>query len=271
MTEIIILNDRSIIEIKGQDRKKFLQGLITNDVEKANKNNLIYSAMLSPQGKFLYDFFIFEIGEIVFLDCFALRREEIIKKLNFYKLRLQVEIAKNDELKIAQILSQENSLPKNEGYVLNDPRHINLGKRIYSKILINNSTQDRTNYDLARITNKIAESELDLTYDKSFILEFGFDNLSAVDYKKGCYVGQELTARTHYRGEIRKKLCHITIENLQQVEKNQEISCEGKSAGIVLSSLFYQNKLNALALIRSEFLAESNKLELATNKINIIS
>ncbi|MBM5781884.1 MAG: folate-binding protein YgfZ [Pelagibacterales bacterium] len=266
--ETIILNDRSIIEISGEERKKFLQGLITNNVEKVNSTNLLYSVMLSPQGKFLYDFFIFESNETLFLDCFSARRDEIIKKLNFYKLRSKVVILKNDELKVAQNLEGDES---KVNFIFNDPRHKSLGKRIYFKNLTSDFSAERLNYDFVRISNKIAESELDLTFDKSFILEFNFDNLNAIDYEKGCYVGQELTARTHYRGEIRKKLCHITIENLAEVEKNQEISCEGKSVGIVLSSLFYQNKLHALALIRLENFAENiDKLELEKNKVSIV-
>ena len=114
----------------------------------------------------------------------------------------------------------------------------------------------------------------------SFILEFDFDNLNAIDYQKGCYVGQELTARTHYRGEIRKKLLHVTIDNLREIIKSQEFSCEGKSAGIVLSSVFHNNELHALALIKLEntventaenIVAEIKNLELEKNKITVIS
>lgn len=272
MTEITILNNRSLIEIKGDDCKKFLQGLITNNVEKVNQNDLTYSVMLSPQGKFLYDFFIFEVDNSLMLDCFSLRRDEIIKKLNIYKLRSKVEISKNDEFRIGQDL-KGNLKTDSDIISFKDPRHNSLKNRFYlknSNPLNQSFVSDNADYNFVRIKNKIAESELDLTYDKSFILEFGFDELNAIDYEKGCYVGQEPTARTHYRGEIRKKLCHVTIENLQEVEKNQEISCEGKSAGIVLSSIFYQNKLHALALIRLEFLENSNNLKLENNKITVI-
>lgn len=270
MDKIILHENRAIIEIKGEERKSFLQGLITNDVKKANSENLIYAVMLSPQGRFLYDFFIFENNESLFLDCFAPRRDEIIKKLNFYKLRSKIEIIKNDELLVAQFLGLNNSELKK----FPDPRHKNLGFRCY----IENSQKDNfeieasSKYDFLRISNKIAESELDLTYDKSFILEFGFDDLNAIDYKKGCYVGQELTARTHYRGEIRKKLVHVTIDNLIEIEKGQEISCEGKSVGIVLSSVFLDKKLHALALIKLENLTEESlNLEIEKNKIIIIN
>ncbi len=255
---MIHLTDRSILEISGIDRKKFLQGLITNDIEKASATNLIYAAMLNAQGRFLYDFFIFDDGEKLVLDCFAERRDEIFQKLNFYKLRSQVTIKKNDELKV---------FPNENGQGFPDPRNPKLGHRLYSR---NTYHLPLTTYHLSRISLKIPESENDLTYEKSLILEFGFDDLNAIDYSKGCYVGQELTARTHYRGEIRKKIFHITLA-AEKTEKNSEIYCEGKSAGIILSSIFHENKLHALALIKDAQDVDLTKLDLAGQKISVIN
>ncbi len=245
---MIFLEDRALINIEDlepnqNERQKFLQGLITNDIYKAS-NNLIYSAMLNAQGRFLYDFFIFEKENILFLDCHKNRVDEIIKKLNFYKLRTKVKIIKNDEY---QVFFDDQDC-KN-GFCFDDPRKHELGKRIYLKknIALQN---DDSEYHYRRIALKIAEGEYDLTYEKSLILEFDFDNLNAIDYKKGCYIGQELTARTHYKGQIRKKLYHIIINNLQQIEKNCEISCATNSSGLILSSVFYENQLHALALIK---------------------
>ncbi len=254
---MIHLKDRAIIEIGGADRKKFLQGLITNDVEKTSATNLIYAVMLNAPGRFLYDFFIFDDGEKIVLDCLAARRDEIFQKLNFYKLRSQVVIKKNDELKV---ISNENG----QGFL--DPRNPKLGHRLYG-----NATCDSlTNYELLRISLKVPESESDLTYEKSLILEFGFDDLNAIDYNKGCYVGQELTARTHYRGEIRKKIFHVKLVT-NQAEKNSEIYCEGKSVGIILSSIFHKNELHALALVKDSQDIDLQKLDLSGHKISVIS
>jgi folate-binding protein YgfZ len=267
------LTKRSILEISGLDRQKFLQGLITNDITKASEKNLIYSVMLNSQGRFLYDFFIFAIGEKLILDCFAPRRDEILQKLNFYKLRSQIEIKKNDELLVAQSFeNQSNQALKS----FIDPRCKNIGYRIYGKKsdFENFTNPDEKTYHIARIQNKIPESENDLTYEKSFILEFGFDDLNAIDYNKGCYVGQELTARTHHLGQIRKKIFHIKIGEISTAEKNAEISCEGKSAGIILSSAFYNSELHALALIKlpdgCDFNDLKAKLEFEGKKIFII-
>ncbi len=242
---MIFLKTRAILEISGSDRKSFLQGLITNDINNASAKNLIYAAMLNAQGRFLYDFFIFEHNEKLVLDCLSARRDEIFKKLNFYKLKAQVQISKNDECGVASCKSSDG-----EQFEFADPRNNVMGFRKYFST--KNNSDDESEYHFQRILQKIPESEYDLTYEKSIIAEFAFDDLNAIDYKKGCYIGQELTARTHYMGQIRKKIFHIKIPELKEIEKNHEISCEGKSIGIVLSSVFHDNFLHALALIKIE-------------------
>lgn len=265
------LSDRALVEISGSDSRKLLQGLVTNDINKASNTQLIYAVMLNAQGRFLYDFFIFERDEKLLLDCLSSRRDEIIKKLNFYKLRAAVEIKKNDELFVAQNLA---------GYGFIDPRHTNLGYRFYgtkSEIAaLEKNLLSEEAYHFLRIQNKIPESENDLTYEKSFILEFGFDELNAISYEKGCYVGQELTARTHYKGEIRKKIFHIKIPDLKNLpSKGSEISCEGKSIGTILSAINHQGELHALALIRLPDNPEEKdfieKLEFENKKILVVN
>lgn len=268
------LKTRSIIEISGEDRKKFLQGLVTNNVNKVSKENLIYAVMLNSMGRFLYDFFIFENEEKLILDCLESRRDEIVKKLSFYKLRSKVEIKKNDELKVFWSAERKDQ----QNLTFSDPRNSKMGFRTYSQNQETNLKEE--DYDYLRISLKIPEEEKDLTYEKSFILEFGFDDLNAVDYNKGCYVGQEPTARIHHLGEIRKKIFHIEIDTKslnQKVEnyhdlKNGKITCEEKSVGIVLSSIFYENKLHALALIKiPENKDWEEKLEFNQNKILTIN
>ena len=256
---MVKLSNRAIIEIKGPDRKTFLQGLITNDVNKVGEA-LVYATMLNAQGRFLYDFFIFEQNETLFIDCDKNRRSEIIKKFGFYKLRSKVEIKENNELLVFSVENDgENSFL--------DPRNSSLDFRAYLK---QGEDGDLAKYHLNRIKNKVAQSEDDLTYEKSFIAEFGFDDLNAIDYTKGCYVGQEPTARIHHLGEIRKKIFYIEIDNLKNIEKNSKITCEGKSIGIVLSSIYSDSKLHSLALLKLQDL-NKEKLEFEGNKITINS
>lgn len=269
---MIFLKDRTIIEINGSDSKSFLQGLITNDINKATEKNLIYSCMLSASGRFLYDFFIFTNSDKLIIDCARERRDEICKKLGFYKLRAQVKIEKNDEILVGfsdKITTDEKNL------IFKDPRKEGLGNRIYFNKSDNLNLTDDNYYHYKRISLKIPESENDLTYEKSIILEFDFDNLNAIDYQKGCYIGQELTARTHYKGQIRKKIAHVKIENLKEIAKNSEIFLNKEEVGIILSSCLYNSELHALALIK---IGENNLHEkenecyyVGDNKLRIIS
>lgn len=245
----VILQNRSIISITGDDRKTFLQGLITNDVNKAEKNSAIYAFMLSPQGRFLYDFFIVEKDEKLLLDCSKERIDEITTKLSFFKLRSKVEIKKEQDLLIAA--SFDKSAFGDEEVVFADPRNNEMGYRAFilsTPEALNQSNSDE--YNLHRIQIKLPDDS-DLTYDKSFPLEFGFDHFNAVDYKKGCYVGQETTARTHYKGLIRKKIFLVQVPDSQQINKGSEIESENKMVGEILSSTLHQNKLFALALIKN--------------------
>jgi len=292
---IFNLNHRSIIEISGTDRYDFLQGLTTNDIVKS-RDSLIYSAMLSPKGRFLFDFFIFEFNQILILDCPKSRSEEILKKLNFYKLRKNVDIKINEKWLILQNINDtdyQKSLSNHQYFSFKDPRSSKLGDRIYltneekNKFL---SYENNTNYyHYLRIINKITEGEFDLTYDKSIIAEFNFDNLNAIDYKKGCYVGQELTARTHYLGTIRKKLFYCQIKNAEEFYqntaktliaetliaetlidyKNQEIKIlldtKEFDIGIALSSIQYNNSQHLLALLDCENSEDKNFYEKIMN------
>ncbi len=287
---IFNLNHRSIIEISGTDRYDFLQGLLTNDIIKS-RNSIIYSAMLNPKGRFLFDFFIFESNQILILDCPKSRNEEIVKKFNFYKLRKNVNIKISQNWLILQNTDETDykKLFSNHRHLsFKDPRSNKLGDRIY---LINEEENKFLNYEdninyyhYLRIINKITEGEFDLTYDKSIIAEFNFDDLNAIDYKKGCYVGQELTARTHYLGKIRKKLFYcqfkkaeefyqnidkITIAKTVIDYKNQEIKIllneQEVIVGIALSTIEYGNSQHLLALLDCENSEDKNFYEKIMN------
>lgn len=257
MTNLIQLKDRKIFKIFGSDRKKFLQGLVTNDVFKASDKNLVYCAMLNNQGRFLYDFFIFEKDKNLYVDCFADRIDEITKKLNFYKLKSDVKIEKCENLSVFSSLNSE------EENCFSDPRNKEMGYRIYQEST-ENFEENQDIYHQKRINLKIAESEHDLTYEKSIIAEFGFDEINAVDYEKGCYVGQELTARTHHLGQVRKKIFLLQSKNSEFIEKNCKIYCEEKKIGLILSSVKNDNKINYLALLR---VGEDKNFEFKDSKL----
>ncbi|MDA0901873.1 MAG: folate-binding protein [Proteobacteria bacterium] len=272
---MITLDNRAVIYISGADRKSFLQGLVTNDINKVSSQNALYAIMLNPQGRFLYDFFIIEQEDRLLLDCNQERIEEIVKKLSLYKLRAAVEIGRLDaEYSVGVTLDEKEihdlEKQKNSDFIaFIDPRNKQLGLRIIAKKELLPSVDPTLIklYHQKRFELKLVDDS-DLEFNQSLILEYGFDNFNAIDYQKGCYIGQEVTARTHYRGLVRKEIFLIEIPNLQQVTKGTEITCDNKKTGIVLSSIFHRDKLQALALIKS-IDAQNQKIDLANLALKI--
>lgn len=238
----ILLQNRAVISVSGSDRLKFLQGLISNDVYKLDK--ILYACMLTPQGKYFVDIFLYNQDNTIFLDIPLAQKETLLKKLNMYKIRSAIEI--NDQPMLKVIVDDSTGII--------DPRNPIMCTRSLSK---QDFPTDRTSYDLLRIENFIPEGELDLIADKSFPLEYGLDQLNAIDYQKGCYIGQELTARTHHTGTIRKEIAQI-ISNDDLPALGTEIFAGEQKLGIVCSSV----KNKGLALIRRE-----NVENLATDAI----
>ncbi len=203
------LPKRALIQLEGPDKVSFLQGLITNDVTTLEQGKPIYAALLTPQGKFLFDLFIFQIEDVFLIDCERERTSELIKRLSMYKLRSKVEITDlRDTYKVFAV--SDKQLMPNEIQII-DPRLKELGYRLYTK----NQSIDlklSNNYENHRISLGVPDGSRDIPIDKGVILEYGFDELQAIDWKKGCYMGQELTARTRYRGLVRKRLFPVKIE-----------------------------------------------------------
>ena len=226
------IEGRGFIKIKGADRFEFLQGLITQDVFKLKSQPLIYSCFLTPQGRYLFDFFIFEDNDALVLDLTKDQAEKFFKKLKIYKLRSKVSLELLLEEGCSVSYYVGSSAPQN---VLggSDPRKNDLGHRLYNfkapKEMIEFS------YDDYRYASSIIEGDQDMIQDKSTLLECRMDELNAVDFKKGCYIGQELTARTHYRGLLKRKLYHFSYDG--QIEADLDIiDTDGKTIGTIRSN-----------------------------------
>ncbi|MFX0542785.1 YgfZ/GcvT domain-containing protein [Roseovarius sp. S4756] len=207
---------RSIHQITGADAQSFLQGLVTNDVAKAAQG-LVYTAMLTPQGKYLADFFVFERDGILHLDVAEDIAPGLIQRLNMYRLRADVAIAQTD------LQVRRGTGPAPDG-ALADPRHPALGWRLYGT----EGGDDGTDWDAIRVAHCIPETGLELTPD-TFILEAGFERLNGVDFRKGCYVGQEVTARMKHKTALRKGLATVAIEGA--APDGTPITSEGKPVG----------------------------------------
>mgnify|MGYP005847908627 CR=1 FL=1 len=223
---------RKIIEITGSDAEHFLQGLVTNDLAGLD-HGLVYTAMLTPQGKYLADFFLLRRGAAIWLDVDDSLAASLLQRLSMYKLRADVTLTETD------IQLRRGTGPTPEG-ALPDPRHPDLGWRLYG----DTDGDDGTDFDLIRVAHCIPETGIELTPD-TFILEAGFDRLRGVDFRKGCYVGQEVTARMKHKTALRKGLTLVAVRGTAPVG-TPITTAEGKPAG----TLFTQAGGRGIAYLR---------------------
>ncbi len=224
--------NRRILRFGGADTDSFLQGLVTNDIA-GLEAGIVYAALLTPQGKYLADFFLVRDGDSVLLDVAEELAEGLAKRLGMYKLRADVTIEDSG------LNLQRGTGPAPQG-ALPDPRHPDMGWRAYSA---DPEGDDGTDWDAIRVRHCIPETAIELTPD-SYILESGFEALNGVDFKKGCYVGQEVTARMKHKTELRKGLRRVRVDGTAPV--GAEILADGKPAG----TLFTQSNGKAIAYLR---------------------
>ena len=209
---------RSLFEITGRDREAFLQGLVSNDVRRLG-DGILYAALLSPQGKYLADFFIVQRDDAILLDVHESLAEGLFRRLSMYRLRAEVQIAPSP-------LHVSRGLGPAPAGAVPDPRHPALGWRLYGTEPGGAATID---WDALRVEHCIPETGIELIPDESYILESGFERLNGVDFRKGCYVGQEVTARMKHRTDLRKGLVTVAVEGSAPV--GAEIVADGKLAG----------------------------------------
>lgn len=209
MSKIAPLPHRGVLELAGADRVGFLNGLVSNDVAKAGPGRAVWAALLTPQGKYLVDFFILSDGERLLLDVSEEEISALAQKLRRLRLRAAVEIKDiSDHLKV---YAAWDGVPPQIPLTAADPRLPHAGYRCLSEtdMPANATAQD---YAAHRIGLGLPDGAPDLEPDKTLLLEAGFDELGGVDWEKGCYMGQELTARTKYRGLIKRRLVPVRLE-----------------------------------------------------------
>lgn len=236
---------RRLFRITGTDARSFLQGLVTNDIEKLD-HGLVYAAMLTPQGKYLADFFLVPHDGDVLLDVDASLADGLVQRLNMYKLRSDVDIAETG-LAVWRGTSEQP-----EG-AFADPRNPAMGWRLYGA----EAGDDGSDFEAIRVTHCIPETGVELTAD-TFILEAGFERLNGVDFRKGCYVGQEVTARMKHKTELRKGLASVKLEGSAPV--GTSITVDGKAVGTLLT----QSGDHAIAYLRFDRASGTMQAETAT-------
>jgi folate-binding protein YgfZ len=226
-------DNRTVLEIAGNDRIAFLQGLVSNDVTRL-AGRMAYAALLSPQGKYLADFFVSERGDTLLLDVHSDLAPGLMRRLGMYKLRADVTITPSP-------LQVRRGLGTPPQGALPDPRHPALGWRRYTDTP---GTDPLIDWDAIRVAHCVPETGIELIPEETYILEAGFERLHGVDFKKGCYVGQEVTARMKHKTELRKGL--ITVQITGTAPVGTEITTDGKPAG----TLFTQSGGQAIAHLR---------------------
>jgi folate-binding protein YgfZ len=265
-----LLDDRALVRVGGEDAREFLNNIITNDVTRVSANRAIWAALLSPQGKYLHDFFVAAVNDTLMLDCEKARVGDLMERLQRYKLRSKVEIADvTGDWAVAALMGTDADAgalvgfegqggPFAGGICYVDPRYGGMGARALiprgavAELPAAGFEQAEPGIlDHTRLCLGIPDGSRDLSIDKALPMENGFDGLNGIDWDKGCYVGQEMTARMRYRATVRRQLLPVAIEGAGP-EPGTPIKLGEREAGEMRSSA--QNI--GLALLRIDALAD---------------
>ena len=287
--EVIVLEDRGFIKANGPDAKDFLQNIVTNDIEKVTSSTTVFSSILTPQGKYLFEFFIMRLEDGYLLECEKKSTIEIIKLFNFYKLRSKVNLIDLSEKYVAAVISLEkfkeingSDLSKGkttiyrEDPVYIDPRNDKLGAKIISKLekihltikKLNLIIADKNKYYNKSFELGIPQSNLNKLKDKVFGIENNLDELHGIDFKKGCYIGQENTSRIKLRDKLRRRI--LPVKKIEgEVTENDVIKYKNIEVGKIMIDKPYSF---ALVKVVEPDLKEFTNIELVcgTSKVKIL-
>tara|TARA_Y100001970_G_scaffold63369_1_gene81137 strand:+ start:1594 stop:2469 length:876 start_codon:yes stop_codon:yes gene_type:complete len=285
--QIFILKDRGVIYINGKDAKDFLQNIVTNDLNKVSKTHSCFSSLLTPQGKYLFDFIIVKHKQGYFLDCELNRIDDLINRLNIYKLNSKIEILNlSNEFQVAVISNQKflslSNSKDNEGNTIIyrddpffiDPRNNKLGARVIINLeklylsikKLELKLEDSKKYYELSHKLGIAQINTKKLQEKIFGLECNFEELNGIDFKKGCYVGQENTARMKLKNKLRKKLLPLKSKKILKI--GSDVNFKNIKIGTVLISDPYPFAL--IKLFDPDFSEFNNKDLLVDNNVSRI-
>ncbi len=215
------MSARRVLRITGSDREEFLQNLVTNDVA-GLKDGIVWAALLTPQGKYLADFFLVPAEEAILVDVAESLAAALLQRLSMYKLRADVAIEATD-------LTVSRGLGDVPEGAFADPRHATLGWRAYD-----GRDSDKADWTALRVAAGVPESGIELIPNDSYPLEVGFEALGGVDFRKGCYVGQEVTARMKHKTELRKGLLRVNVDGAAPVGTDI-VNAKGANVGKLYS------------------------------------
>ncbi len=285
-TSRVALEGRGVLAIDGPDARAFLQGIITNDIDQVDRACAIYAALLTPQGKFLFDFFIADDGDGgLLLDTRRDRLDTLVERLDFYRLRAKVQIRDVSEdwrvsaligdeaARIARLVSRPGNARRAEcSIIMIDPRLAALGVRVIhpvnKPVFAEIAGMSPGAYDAHRLDLSVGEATLDFIVEKSFALESNFDHLNAIDFTKGCYVGQELTARTRYRGTVRRRLYRVVSTDDGSLPDPGTLITAGKTE---IGEMRSSRGATGIALIRMDRLEEAGDREIRAGTAALVA
>ncbi len=240
--------ERTVLRMAGADVRDVLQNVVTNDLDRLAPGRPLYAALLTPQGKYLFDFLLVEGPDgALLIDCAADRAEALAGRLRMYCMRRDAAVTGAAGLGVALVWG--STMPEG-GLAVPDPRTAALGWRIYAAdpeaalTAVGAAPADRAAYDALRIAHMVPASGIELVPDQTYILEAGFEALNGVDFRKGCYVGQEVTARMHHKTVLKKRLVRVRVEG--EAAPGTPMTAGGKPAG----TLFSQSGGQGLAHLR---------------------
>ncbi len=286
--EVITLEDRGFIEVSGPEAKDFLQNIVTNDIEKVTSDSTVFSSILTPQGKYLFEFFILKLKASYLLECEKKSTAEIIELLNFYKLRSKVDFFDLSEKYVAVVISLEKfkeingtSLSKGgassygDDPIYIDPRNDKLGAKIISKLenvhltikKLNLKITDKNKYYSKSFELGIPQIDLNKLKNKIFGIENNLDELNGIDFKKGCYVGQENTSRIKLRNKLRRRI--LPVQKITgEISENDIIKYKDSEIGKIMINKPYSFALvkvvepDLKAFVNTELLCGKSKVKI---------
>ncbi len=272
------LQKRSLIKINGNDKFSFIQGIISNDINILKDNSSIYSSILTPQGRFITDFFVSSYKDSLLIEVHESYRDIIIQKLKMYKLRSEVEISICDNFVILLISKFskdfQSKFSVGDYFYFDDPRFNNYFKRVYVFKKLEKNFFDRIDmndissisFEELRLKNAIPDFYRDVIKDKSLLMEMRFDDLNGISWTKGCYMGQEITARMKYRNLMKRKIFQIKIDFNTCIESTIKVN-NNKIADITS-----HNKKNGFAYVSLNYFKENNPkpLQCGDSQITIL-
>ncbi|MBR0650655.1 folate-binding protein YgfZ [Roseomonas terrae] len=226
---IALLPDRGVLELAGPDRVAFLQGLVSNDVATIPEGQAAWAALLTPQGKWLADFFVIPSGEVLLVDAERAQAGALVQRLSRFRLRSKVTLRDaSDEWHVHAAWGA--APPAATGLVVPDPRLEGAGWRVLAAApLATDATE--ADYDRHRLALGLPDGSRDMEGEKSVLLEGGFDELNGVSWSKGCYMGQELTARTRYRGLLKRRLVPVDVDGAMPARGTALTDAKGAEIG----------------------------------------